>query len=45
MKIINHDLLLDGIDTNSGASVHQPVRKMEEIGIISGSYIKTIKRS
>ena len=29
----------------SGASVHQPVRKMEEEGIISGRYIKTIKRS
>ena len=29
----------------SGASVQQPVRKMEEVGIISKSYIKTIKRS
>ena len=62
MKIINQDLVLDGIDKQildhlvenartpileiarkigaSGASVHQRVRKMEEIGVISGSYIK-----
>ena len=62
MKIINQDLVLDGIDKQildhlvenarkpileiarnigaSGASVHQRVRKMEEVGIISGSYIK-----
>jgi|TARA_A100001011_G_scaffold205097_1_gene213289 Lrp/AsnC family transcriptional regulator for asnA, asnC and gidA len=62
IKIINHDLVLDGIDKQildhlvenarkpileiarnigaSGASVHQRVRKMEEVGIISGSYIK-----
>ncbi len=62
MKIINQDLVLDGIDKQildhlvenartsileiarkigaSGASVHQRVRKMEEIGVISGSCIK-----
>ena len=62
MKIINQDLVLDGIDKQildhlvenartpileivrkigaSGASVHHRVRKMEEIGVISGSYIK-----
>lgn len=62
MKIINQNLVLDGIDKQildhlvqnarkpileiarkigaSGASVHQRVRKMEEIGVISGSYIK-----
>jgi Lrp/AsnC family transcriptional regulator for asnA, asnC and gidA len=62
IKIINHDLVLDGIDKQildhlvenarkpileiarnigaSGASVHQRVRKMEEVGVISGSYIK-----
>lgn len=62
MKIINQDLVLDGIDKQildhlvenartpileiarkigaSGASVHQRVRKMKEIGVISGSYIK-----
>jgi Lrp/AsnC family transcriptional regulator for asnA, asnC and gidA len=62
MKIINHDLVLDGIDKQIldhlvenarepileiarnigafGASVLQRVRKMEEVGIISGSYIK-----
>ena len=62
MKIINQDLVLDGIDKQildhlvenartpileiarkigaSGASVHKRVRKMEEIGVISGSYIK-----
>jgi len=62
MKIINQDLVLDGIDKQildhlvenartpileiarkigaSGASIHQLVRKMEEIGVISGSYIK-----
>ncbi len=62
MKIVNHDLVLDGIDKqildhlvkmhvksileiaknigSSGVSVHQRVRKMEEVGIISGSYIK-----
>ena len=62
MKIINHDLVLDGNDKQilnhlienarkpileitrkidaSGASVHQQVRKMEEVGIMSRSYIK-----
>ena len=62
MKIINQDLVLDGIDKQildhlvenartpileiarkigaSSASVHKRVRKMEEIGVKSGSYIK-----